>query len=129
VMRLVAPGLGLPLTETGLWWAKLAASERGLERARLLARLDRMPGHHLVIVRYGPAHDPVQQIEWVYNAADIDHAKVVWAREMDDEDNARLIEYYRSRRVWLIEPDSQPVELQAYPIPHVYGAQPHRAPS
>lgn len=125
LMRLAAPELGLPLAETKLWWARLAPSVRGIERARLLARLETMPGQHLVIVRYGPAHDPVQQIEWVYNAADIDHAKVVWAREMDDADDARLIKYYRGWQVWLIEPDSPPVELQRYCIPHVYGATAH----
>jgi len=117
VIQLLAPGLGLPLAETKLWWARLAPGEPGIERARLLARLEGVPGQHLVIVRYGPAHDPVRQLEWVYNAADIDHAKVVWAREMADADNARLLDYYRDRRVWLIEPDREPVGLQPYPVP------------
>jgi hypothetical protein len=113
-IRLLAPGLGLPLTETNLWWATLMPSERGLARAHLLARLERTPGQHLVIVRYGPAYDPGRQIEWVYNRADIDHAKVIWAREMGDVENARLLEYYRHRHLWLIEPDRQPVHLRPY---------------
>jgi hypothetical protein len=113
-IRLLAPGLGLPLTETNLWWARLMPSERGVERAHLLARLERMPGQHLVIVRYGPAYDPGRQIEWVYNRADIDHAKVIWAREMAEAENARLLEYYRHRHLWLIEPDRQPVHLRPY---------------
>jgi hypothetical protein len=113
-IRLLAPGLGLPLTETNLWWATLMPSERGLARAHLLARLERTPGQHLVIVRYGPAYDPGRQIEWVYNRADIDHAKVIWAREMGDVENARLLEYYRHRHLWLIEPDRQPVDLRPY---------------
>ena len=116
VIRLLAPGLGLPLAETELWWARFAPGERGIERARLLARLDGVPGQHLVIVRYGPAHDPLRQLEWVYNAADIEHAKVIWAREMGEADNARLLDYYRDRRVWLIEPDRKPVGLQPYPV-------------
>ncbi|MGH2368964.1 MAG: hypothetical protein ACRDI2_12260 [Chloroflexota bacterium] len=115
-IRLLAPGIGLPLTETNLWWVRLMPSERGLERAHLLARLERMPGQHLVIVRYGPAYDPGRQIEWVYNRADIDHGKVIWAREMGDVENARLLEYYRDRHLWLIEPDHQPVRLQPYPV-------------
>ena len=113
-IRLLAPGLGLALTETNLWWATLMPSERGLERAHLLARLERTPGQHLVIVRYGPAYDPGRQIEWVYNRADIDHAKVIWAREMGDVENTRLLEYYRHRHPWLIEPDRQPVHLRPY---------------
>ena len=116
-IRLLAPALGLPLTETNLWWLRLTPSERGLERASLLTQLERMPGQHLVIVRYGPAHDSTRQIEWVYNRADIDRAKVVWAREMGHIENARLIEHYRDRQLWLIEPDRQPVRLQAYPVP------------
>ena len=73
-----------------------------------------MPGRHLVVVRYGPAYDPGHQIEWVYNRADIDHAKVIWAREMGDVENTRLLEYYRHRHPWLIEPDRQPVHLRPY---------------
>ena len=116
LIRLAAPALGLPITETDLWWARLTRSERGLERARFQAHLEGMPGQHLVIVRYSPAHDPIQQIEWVYNAADIDHAKVIWARDMGDEENRTLLEHYGLRHVWLIEPDRQPVQLQPYPI-------------
>ena len=114
-MRLIVPGLGLPLAETTLWWARLAPSERGLERARLLTRLEGTPRQHLVIVRYGAAYDPGRQIEWVYNLADIDRARVIWAREMDDAENTRLVQYYRNRRIWLIEPDRRPVQLQPYP--------------
>jgi hypothetical protein len=110
-LRLLAPALGLPLAETTLWWLRLTPSERGLERAHLLARLEQMPGEHLVIVRYGPAYDPGRQIEWVYNRADIDRAKVIWARELDGAENVRLLEYYRHRHVWLIEPDRHPVQL------------------
>jgi hypothetical protein len=115
--RLIAPGFGLPLTETTVWWMKLAPSERGVERARLLARLELLPGQHLVIVRYRPEHDPRTQLEWVYNAADIDRAKVIWARGMGDAADARLLQYYRNRRIWLIEPDRQPAQLQSYPVP------------
>lgn len=36
--------------------------------------------------------------EWVYNAAEMDRSKVLWAREMDPADNAALLEYYRDRK-------------------------------
>jgi hypothetical protein len=113
-IRLVAPGLGLPLTETTLWWARLAPSERGLPRAHLRARLEGMDGQHLVIVRYGPKHDSGRHIEWVYNGANIDRGKVIWAREMGEVENTRLLQYYRDRHIWLVEPDRQPVQLQPY---------------
>jgi len=73
-----------------------------------------MPGQHLVIVRYGPAYDPGRQIEWVYNRANIDRAKVAWAREMGEADNARLLDYYHDRHIWLIDTNQQPVQLQPY---------------
>ena len=113
-LRLLAPGSGLPITETNLWWARIRPSERGVERARLLGQLEQMPGQHLVIVRYGPAYDPGRQIEWVYNRADIDRAKVIWAREMDEADNTRLLDHYQHRHAWLIDTDRQPVQLQTY---------------
>lgn len=37
---------------------------------------------------------------------------------MGGAENARLLGYYRDRRLWLIEPDRRPVQLRAYPVPH-----------
>jgi hypothetical protein len=113
-IRLLGPGLGLPVTETALWWLRLTPSERGLERAQLLARLEQMPRQHLIVVRYGPQYDPGHQIEWVYNRADVDRAKVIWARDMGTAENTRLLEHYRHRHIWLIEPGDQPVRVRPY---------------
>lgn len=114
-IRLLAPALGLPLEETDLWWLRLTPSKRGLERAHLLARLERMPGQHLVIVRYGPEHDPGRQIEWVYNRADLEHAPVIWARDMGEAENARLLDHYRDRHAWLLEAGQGSARLEPYP--------------
>jgi hypothetical protein len=114
-IRLAAPALGLPLTETTLWWARLKPSERGLERAHVLTQLEGMGGRHLVIVRYGPAHDSGLQLEWVYNRADIPRSRIVWARDMGDVENAGLFRAYPDRRIWLIEPDRHPLRLEPYP--------------
>lgn len=75
-------------------------------------RLEQTPGSHLVIVRYTPSH-PVYR-EWVYNRGDIEHAKVVWARDLGPKCNDKLIGAYGSRSVWLIEPDINPEELKPY---------------
>ena len=74
-----------------------------MQRARILRQLQHDGKRHLVIVRYGPRHDP--EHEWVYNEADIDRARVVWAREMDAAHNRALIDYFKDRSVWLLEPD------------------------
>ena len=85
----------------------------GTERARVATGMDQLPGPQLVIVRYSPRHNPLD--EWVYNAPDIDTSKVVWAREMDAAHNLELMHYYANRKVWLVEPDSLPATVSPYP--------------
>jgi len=69
-------------------------------------------GKHLVFVRYGPQH---MFHEWIHNAAEIDAADVVWALDLGYSENQKLIEYYATRRVWLVEPDARPPRLSPYP--------------
>jgi hypothetical protein len=64
-----------------------------------------MPGEHLVLVRYGDCHDAGE--EYVYNDADIDHARIVWAREVPGQSLAPLLSYFRNRDVWVLEPDER----------------------
>jgi hypothetical protein len=75
-----------------------------LERSAVLSNMEQRPGNQLVIVRYGAHHDPVR--EWVYNEANIDAAKVVWARDMGKEGNQELLQYFRGRSAWLVEGDN-----------------------
>ncbi len=86
----------------------------GTERAHIEAWLEQQPGRQLVIVRYYGNHYPVD--EWVYNRADIDDSKVVWAHEMGTADNLELFHYYRDRQVWLVEPDAIPARVSPYPM-------------
>ncbi|MGZ4731966.1 MAG: hypothetical protein ACXVZH_07460 [Terriglobales bacterium] len=81
-----------------------------LDRVAITRQLDATPGRHLVIVSYGPHHDV--DWEWVYNAADIDAAKVVWARDMDARDNQELLSYFHDRQVWRLNGDESPPRLQ-----------------
>jgi hypothetical protein len=76
------------------------------------ARLKARPGKHLVLVRYSPHH--IVGEEWVYNHADIDGAKVVWAREIPGLDVRPLLDYFKDRDVWLAEPDHSPPGLTPY---------------
>lgn len=90
------------------------ASPRGLERAHALHRMEGGFGGQLAMVRYAPQHDPLK--EWVYNGADIDGSKVVWAREMDPAANRELFHYFKDRTVWLVEPDADPPRISPYPL-------------
>ena len=83
-----------------------------LHRARVLERLEQTPGVHVVIVRYGPRH--VVDDEYVYNRADIDRAKVIWARDMGDARNEELLHYFSNRQFWLLQPDEAPEMLQPF---------------
>ena len=80
-----------------------------LERGAIMDQLSKAGGRHLILVAYAPTHDVNQ--EWVYNRADIDSSSVVWARDMGEEENRKLLAYFRDRRVWLLHPDQQPVGL------------------
>jgi hypothetical protein len=95
-----------------------AAKSKIQVRARIERQLEQVPGEHLVIVRYKQNHNPVW--EWVYNRADIDHARVVWAREIPELDMKPLFEYFHGRKVWLVEADTTPPSLGPYsPEPQV----------
>lgn len=91
----------------------------GLARARVQSTLNELPGRHLLIVRYSPDHDSLD--EWVYNAAAIDSAKVVWARDMGFRMNGRLLRYFHDRKVWLAEPDRSPAVVSLYVAPEDAG--------
>ncbi len=83
-----------------------------LARAEAKGELSQMPGKQLVLVRYGPNHRFDK--EWVANDADIDHSKVVWARDMGDDKNLELLRYFRDRTVWRVNGDASPAELEFY---------------
>jgi hypothetical protein len=84
----------------------------GPERVALELQLQSLPGPHLVLVRYRPNHDPLA--DWVYNGADIDRQKVVWARDMGAAKNEELLRYFKDRHVWLLEADNVPPKLRPY---------------
>jgi hypothetical protein len=114
LVRALAPQLHIPTpVDRRNTWA--GEQTHNWDRARALRQLQALPGEHLVIVRYNQYHQ--SDNEWVYNRADIDKAKVVWARDMGDSANAELIRYFSNRRVWLAEPDLAPPRLSPYPIP------------
>jgi hypothetical protein len=86
-----------------------------LDRAAIVRQLKGEPGHHLVIVRYQPAYGVNHDVdhEWVYNDADIDAAKIVWARDMGDSQNQELLRYFRDRHVWLLNGDQPQPRLES----------------
>jgi len=83
-------------------------------RAAIEKTLSQTPGKHLILVRYAEDHN--LHDEWVYNGAEIDSAKVLWARELDPAQNAKLFAYFKDRQIWLVEPDTDNTELIPYSL-------------
>jgi len=86
-----------------------------LRRAKLLTQLTQSNDRHLILVKYGPNHR--YHNEWVFNEADIDGSKVVWARAMDLKENCQLIDYFKDRRLWSLEIDRDDVPVKLNPFP------------
>ena len=84
-------------------------------RAAIADTLNHTPGKHLIMVRYEEDHNIHD--EWVFNGAEIDSAKVLWARELGPEQNAKLFAYFKDRQIWLVEPDRDNTELIPYQPP------------
>jgi hypothetical protein len=80
------------------------APDWAVARDRMERSLSQTGARHLVIVRYGPSHARNQ--EWVYNHADLTASPVIWAREMTPADDQTLIEYFKDRKIWLLDADS-----------------------
>lgn len=117
VVRLFALPLHIRMAEwpSGEWIAEwYGPGVFGQERANIEKKLEGLAGDQLAIVRYAQNHNSMD--EWVYNGADIDSSKVIWARDMNLRDNAELAAHYRNRQIWLVEPDAVPVKVSPYPV-------------
>jgi len=83
-------------------------------RAAVAEKLSRTPGKHLVVVRYRTGYNVHD--DWVFNGAEIDGAKLLWARETNPQQDRKLFDYFKDRQIWLIEPEVDNTELIPYPF-------------
>lgn len=93
---------------------KVSSAVWDYQRADIIKQLGQGDDQNLIIVRYQPQDS--WHTEWVYNEADIDRAKVVWAREMDANQNRELIRYFKGRRVWLLSSEAGEWKLVPYNV-------------
>lgn len=112
-LRRPKPSVGRSLFRLGLilslvcaaWYVRdleemLATDWPVTQRLDIERRLLATRGKHLVIVKYGKEHNVHQ--EWVYNGADIDHSRIIWARDMGEQADAELERYFNDRHIWLL---------------------------
>jgi hypothetical protein len=81
-------------------------------RQQLIAELSAIPGKHLAIVRYGPRYNPSEEL--VFNSADIDRSRIVWARDLGDGGNRPLLDYFKDRRAWRVDARTAIPQLVPY---------------
>ncbi len=110
-IRIYAAPLGIELQFEPLDWT--ASIPGDADRAALKSQLSRDPERFLVIVRYAPDHDTNR--EWVYNEADLNQAKIIWARDLGPETDA-LVQHFGDRRAIVVEPDRNPHEYVPYQL-------------
>lgn len=72
-----------------------------MDRVKITEDLQTRGGKHLVFVRYPYWYNT--HMEWVYNEADIDGARIVWAHDLGNDKNIGLIKYYWEREAWLLD--------------------------
>jgi hypothetical protein len=99
-------------------------SEWALRRAAMNQWLEQQSGPQLVFVKYGPAHHVA--LEWVNNGADLEHSKVLWARDLGAEHNRLLVKHLSGRTVWSLDADRRDPQLSPYS--EALAARPEEAP-
>jgi hypothetical protein len=97
-----------PILKYETWDSVTHVSQR---RAEVRKQLAAIPGQLLVFVHYSPHH--IYQNEWVWNAADIDASRIVYARDLGSTENEKLIRYFPNRKLLLLEPDEFPPRISA----------------
>jgi hypothetical protein len=113
LVRAVAPLPGIPVPQmVPITWCSPHLFDQ-LSRRQIQAAVESRPGLQLALVRY--PHDHVEAVDWVQNLADIDRQKVIWANDLGAQPNQELIDYFKDRQVWLVEPAKTPPQISPYP--------------
>jgi 4-amino-4-deoxy-L-arabinose transferase-like glycosyltransferase len=95
------------------------------DRAAVAAEVLHHPGKQLCLVRYTPTHASWQ--EWVFNGADLQGERLLWARSLDPQTDRAVIAAFPGRQVWLVTPDFAGHLVAPYDpsIPFPATPQPH----
>ena len=51
----------------------------------------------------------------IYNLADIDAQTLIWAQDMGETENRKLMDYYPGRQFWLFQPDDDIMKMTPLP--------------
>jgi hypothetical protein len=109
VTRVGLEKLHLPFTQRVNYQSWCCNEPQSDAKVRIAATLEAAAGRHLVLVK--PKTSPDNLFQWIYNDADIDAAKIVWARDMGESGNESLLKHFHNRVVWELDPNLDPPRL------------------
>ena len=113
VLRIAAQDLGLPYTQARNFQSWCCKVQGNMNKARITMLLEQLPGKHLVFVK--PKTEATNLFQWIYNDADIDASRIVWARDLGPERNAQLAAYFSGRQIWIVNPNVEPATCLKLP--------------
>lgn len=93
-------------------WHLAANSPPTTFRKQVIDRLTRFGGRHVVFVYYSADHS--FHNEWVYNAANVDDAPIVWCRGIDATEDTEVTRYYKDRHFWIANVEPGMVRVSHY---------------
>jgi len=112
ILRIGAQAAGLPYTQALNFQSWCCRVEGNSNKARITVELAKIPGRHLVFVK--AKTDPYNLFQWIYNDADIDGERIVWARDLGVDEDRILSGYYAGRSVWIVDPNVEPATCEPY---------------
>ena len=115
LVRISAENFDFPYTQSlnyQSWCCKVRGDYR---KARATEYLNGQSGPHLVIVK--AKQEASNLLQWIYNDADIDASRIVWARDLGPWRNAELMAYFEGRQVWRLDPNEENAVLRPVSLP------------
>ena len=81
-------------------------------RGPVESELIRQGGRHIVFVR---SHRGMETpAVWFYNGPAVESSPIIWAQEIDSPTDREFLNYYRLRRVWVVDADAPVPRLTPY---------------
>ena len=93
---------------------KLAIPERVTFLKPVIEKyVEQLPNKYIAIVSYDKTYSTLFEI--VYNEADIENSKLIWAYDLGAEKNKALLNYYSDRKILMIKVSGSQMEINPLP--------------
>ena len=79
-------------------------------KAEMEKAIEKLPGKYIAVVSYGSDYTVHDEI--VYNKADIENAKLIWAYDLGEEKNKVLLSYYNNRKILRIKISGSQIKIK-----------------